>query len=251
MPLLGGLLSGGRGTYLGQPTGYIWTAVELGTAALFAAFAYAYLDIRCQQTPDVLPSEFWRVGRLFYHLVLMALLIAATGTDFREYTISDWITMPGLIFGVGAAALSGELQMMHIWVDWHYEVPGYQGPYRPEWMDQHRHLHGLAWSVFGAVVGAAASGLLRAIAKLLLGREAMGFGDITLMAMIGSFIGWQPVMFVLLIAPLCGIAGSLGVRLLTERTFVPFGPYLSAAAVIVLLSWLWVWLLVFTILNEG
>ncbi len=250
VPLVGAFLARGRGRYCGQPTGYWWPAVEIGTAALFAAFAYLYLDLKCQQTPDVVPGEFWRLGRLFYHLILILLLITATGTDFRDYTIPDWITIPGIIIGVAGAAISGDLQMMHVWVDWHYEVPGYQGPFRPEWMAQHRHLHGLAWSLCGIAVGTASSGIVRAVSKLLLGQEAMGFGDITLMAMIGSFIGWQPVLFVLLIAPLCGVAMSVAVRLLTERTFIPYGPYLSAATVVVLFTWRWLWMLQFPISQD-
>ena len=99
-------------------------------------------------------------------------------------------------------------------------------------------------------VGAALCGIVRVISKLLLGQEAMGFGDITLMAMIGSFIGWQPVLFVLLIAPLCGVAVSVAARLLTERTFIPYGPYLSAATVVVLFTWRWLWMLQFPISTD-
>jgi leader peptidase (prepilin peptidase)/N-methyltransferase len=60
--------------------------------------------------------------------------------------------------------------------------------------------------------------------------------------MIGSFLGWQPVVFVFLLAPMCGLAIGLFVRLFTSRTFVPYGPYLSAATVVVLFSWKWLWL---------
>ena len=46
-----------------------------------------------------------------------------------------------------------------------------------------------------ALVGMAAGGglvwLVRLIGGAALGREAMGFGDVTLMAMIGAFLGWQ------------------------------------------------------------
>jgi leader peptidase (prepilin peptidase)/N-methyltransferase len=70
----------------------------------------------------------------------------------------------------------------------------------------------------------------------------MGFGDVTLMAMIGSFLGWQPVVLVFLLAPLCGMAVSISVRLFTGRTFIPYGPYLGAAAFLVLVSWRWIWM---------
>ena len=61
--------------------------------------------------------------------------------------------------------------------------------------------------------------------------------------MIGSFLGWQPLVFVFLIAPICGIAMGLGVRIITNRTYIPFGPYLSLAAVVVLFAWRPLWML--------
>ena len=76
--------------------------------------------------------------------------------------------------------------------------------------------------------------LVRWLSSVVLGQESLGLGDVTLMAMIGSFLGWQPLVFVFLLAPLCGIAMGLGVRLVTNRTYIPFGPYLSMAAVVVL-----------------
>ena len=61
--------------------------------------------------------------------------------------------------------------------------------------------------------------------------------------MIGSFLGWQPVIFVIILAPLCAIFAGLAVRVVPGRNYIPFGPYLSLAAVIVLLSWRLLWML--------
>lgn len=244
IPLVGTFSTRRLRRYRGEPTGLWWPLVELGTGVLFAAFAFAYLDLHCQEIlPEVQPPRVWWIGRLFYHLVLISLLIAATGTDFRDYTISDWITVPGMLFGVAAATASGYLQMVHIWVDWNDSLTELYGPYLPEWIKAHEHLHGLAWSLCGLVAGGGLTWLVRALSKLILGHEAMGFGDVTLMAMIGSFIGWQPVLFVFLLAPLCGLAMSVLVRLATGRGFLPYGPYLSAATIVVLFAWRWIWLL--------
>jgi leader peptidase (prepilin peptidase)/N-methyltransferase len=49
---------------------------------------------------------------------------------------------------------------------------------------------------------------------------------------------------------LCGVVVSVAVRLLTERTFIPYGPYLSTAAVIVLFTWRWLWMLQFPISQD-
>ncbi|GIS60188.1 MAG: hypothetical protein CM1200mP2_24130 [Planctomycetaceae bacterium] len=87
-----------------------------------------------------------------------------------------------------------------------------------------------------------ATWLVRSVSGLVLGREALGLGDVTLMAMIGSFVGWQPVLFIFLLAPFCGLVVGLLARVLTNRPFVPYGPFLAAAASVVLLAWRWIWL---------
>ncbi len=64
-----------------------------------------------------------------------------------------------------------------------------------------------------ALVGMAAGGgliwLVRIIGGHALGREAMGFGNVTLMAMIGAFLGWQTCLIVFFLAPLAGLVLGL------------------------------------------
>ena len=144
--------------------------------------------------------------------------------------------------GIVGATLSGQLQMVHLWVDWNQEIPGIAGPYIPEWLDGHRHLHGLAWSLAGALCGAGVTWVVRFTSSRMLGREALGLCDVTLMGLIGSFLGWQPTIFVFLVAPLCGLATILPLRLLRKRTYVPYGPFLAAGTIVVLVSWKWLWL---------
>jgi len=243
IPVFGSLLAGKRNSYRGERIGRWWAMTELGTGVLFACFAVALLKYDCQATPMVQPSEFWRVGRLFYHLILISLLIAATGTDIRDYFILDSVTMSGMFIGLVGAFAAAELQMMHIWLDWNQEVASYQHPFFPAWIDSHRHLHGLAWSAAGMITGAGLTWLMRTAGKLVLGYEAMGLGDVTLMAMIGSFTGWQPVIFVIMFGSVCGLVGGILLPLFSTRRYIPFGPYLSAGAVIVLFSWRDIWML--------
>ena len=242
LPLLGPWLRGGKCENCQAAVELGRVRWELVTAVLLTAFAAAYLQYHCQKTPEVVPTEFWRYGRLLTHIVLIGLLLAATGIDYRVYLIPDSITLPGMAFALAAAFISGDLQMAHLWVDWNQEVPGLIGPGIPAWMASHQHLHGLAWSLTGLLAGGGITWLVRWIASTILGQEALGFGDVTLMAMIGSFLGWQPVIFVLALAPLCGVIGSLLLRLLARKTYVPFGPYLSVAAIVVMFTWRWLWM---------
>ena len=211
------------------------------SGCLFALGTFAIVALEGQRVHEVIPSEFWRVGRLLSHFVLLSLLITATATDLREYIIPDWITYPGTLLGVILATASGDAQLIHFWVDWNHPAVSVVGPEIPEWIKQHPHLHGLAWSLAGAVSGAGITWLSRLISSFVLGQEAMGLGDVTLMAMIGSFLGWQPMVFVFLLAPFCGIFVGLIVKTMVNRSYVPYGPYLSVAALIVMFFWKWIW----------
>jgi len=82
-------------------------------------------------------------------------------------------------------------------------------------------------------------------------REAMGQGDVKLLAAIGSFVGWKGILFCLPIAALAGSVFGVAAMLLGRRGLsarVPFGPFLSLAAVlwtqtgpqILALYWRWI-----------
>lgn len=213
------------------------------TGAILSGYFVAVFGLRMHSTSEVLPALLWKYGRAVGHLVLLVLLIEATVTDFREYIIPDQITVPGMIAGVLLATISGDTQLMHFWVDWNQAVAEIRGPYIPAWIGEHTHWHGFVWSMTGLVAGGGVTWLVRWLSSVVLGQESLGLGDVTLMAMIGSFLGWQPLVFVFLLAPLCGIVMGLGVRFITNRTYIPFGPYLSMAAVVVLFAWKPLWML--------
>lgn len=65
-------------------------------------------------------------------------------------------------------------------------------------------------------------------------REAMGFGDVKFMALIGAFLGWKAVFFTIFIASVSGTAISLPAKILRKDsplTRIPFGPYLALGAI--------------------
>jgi leader peptidase (prepilin peptidase) / N-methyltransferase len=66
-------------------------------------------------------------------------------------------------------------------------------------------------------------------------REAMGLGDVKLIAAIGAFVGWQGVLFTIPVAALLGCLFGAVAILLRHKSLsvrVPFGPFLSAGAVL-------------------
>ncbi len=84
--------------------------------------------------------------------------------------------------------------------------------------------------------------------KMVLPREAMGFGDVKFMAAIGAFLGWQATVFSLMASSIIGavVAGTLIAMGKRERSGqIPFGPYIAAAAVIWIFCGqrIWDWLL--------
>src|SRR5262249_29470547 len=154
--------------------------------------------------------------------------------------IPDEITITGMILGLGLATGVTNMQLMQVWVDWN-QVDFIRGPYIPDWIKSHPHWHGFIYSLAGLLIGAGITYAGRRVARCRHGMEARGFGDVRLMGMIGSFLGWQPMVFVFLLAPLVGIAVALTLRLAKQRHVVPYGPFLSAASVLVLFIWRWLW----------
>lgn len=137
--------------------------------------------------------------------------------------------------------------MMHLWVNWDAAVAGLRGPAIPEWIQGFHRMHGLAWSMAGLLMGASLTWLVRWLSHRILSYPALGLGDVTLMAMVGAFIGWQATLITLAISPLTGIVMGILIRLVTGRSFVAYGPYLALSAVLVTGTWRWLWADFFTL----
>lgn len=92
----------------------------------------------------------------------------------------------------------------------------------------------------GYLVGAALVWGTRILGTLLFGKEAMGLGDVHLLAAIGAVLGPGETVPVFFIAPFFGLAAALlmfGLSSMLKKHFqpIPYGPYLAGAAVVVMI----------------
>ena len=191
--------------------------------------------------------------RYLYHLVLIEALMVATFIDWDLTIIPDGVTFPATIVGVLGGFLSGQVYILPLWFQspelihllrpmftiWMH--PLLDGPALPAWFANWPHIHGLLVSLTGLVVGAGMVWTVRIIGQWILRQEAMGFGDVILMGMMGSFLGWQPTAIVFCLAPVCALAVVAVSLFFTRSREIPYGPYLSLAAVVVLLAFPTVW----------
>jgi leader peptidase (prepilin peptidase)/N-methyltransferase len=71
--------------------------------------------------------------------------------------------------------------------------------------------------------------------EIILPREAMGLGDVKLLAGIGAFFGWQATLFAMFLSAAVGSVVSLGLIALGKKAFsskIPYGPYIALGAVV-------------------
>ena len=134
--------------------------------------------------------------------------------SIRRQSASKWI---GLLAVVGALAIVGVWSLGNPW-----------------WPSLFTSLVGMAFG--GGLIWA-----VRIIGRQALGQEAMGFGDVTLMAMIGAFTGWQATLAIFFLAPVAAVFISVTQWILTRRRDIAFGPYLCLATLVLLLRWGSIW----------
>ena len=150
---------------------------------------------------------------LLIFMVLSAVLIVATFIDFEHYVIPDILTLPGIGLGLLLSFLYPSL--LHTFSRW----------------------EGLLNSVLGAFWGFVSLLVIGLLGTWVFKKEAMGGGDLKLLAMIGAFLGWRQVFLIIFISSLVGsIVGLTLVSLNLKKRleYIPYGPYLALGALIAL-----------------
>jgi leader peptidase (prepilin peptidase)/N-methyltransferase len=193
----------------------------------------------------------WLHWRYAYHMVLIEALLVASFIDLDLRIIPDGSTLPAMVIGIIGGGALAKVFLVPVWFQspsvqnqilisvpeaWHWPTVAW-----PAWITTYPYLHGLSVSLAGLVVGGGIVWAVRIVGHWVLRQEAMGFGDVVLMAMIGSFIGWQPVILVFFIAPMCALTVVAISFVFRRDREIPYGPYLSLATLILLLSWKHIW----------
>ncbi len=92
-------------------------------------------------------------------------------------------------------------------------------------------------SFLGLIAGGGSLLLVAVIGKWIFGKDAMGGGDIKIMAGVGTFIGWDKVLFAIFLACIIGSIVGICMMLLKKigrKQEIPFGPYLAISSFTVL-----------------
>jgi len=134
--------------------------------------------------------------------IFTAVLIVITFIDLDHQIIPDIITLPGIpIFFMAAIFV--------------VKIP---------WIE----------ALIGLLIGGGVLFTIALVYEFISKREGMGGGDIKLLAMIGGFLGWKSLIFILLFSSFSGAIIGIAAMIIKKQNMkyaVPFGPFLSAAAV--------------------
>lgn len=133
---------------------------------------------------------------------------------------------------MGLLALFGSLAIFAVW------LASSSPPAAPDFATPWR---ALLTSLVGMAFGGAIVWGVRIVGYLGLKQEAMGFGDVTLMAMIGAFLGWQSTIMVFFLAPFAAVIIAVLQVIITRRNDIAFGPYLCGGALALILMFPYLW----------
>jgi prepilin signal peptidase PulO-like enzyme (type II secretory pathway) len=99
----------------------------------------------------------------------------------------------------------------------------------------------LAGASLGYLVGGGLVWIVRILGSLAFGKEAMGMGDVHLLAAVGAALGWLDPVLAFFTAPFFGLAWVFAAAIFAKRKGVamalPFGPHLAAGSIVVLIAW--------------
>ena len=208
IPIISYLLLRGKCRRCGQPISWRYPLVELLNGLLFLWVI----------------AEFGLTGEGFLVMALCSSLLVITFIDLDHQIIPDVITLPGMVIGVAAAPFFMTALAEPLSLGLGRMIP-HTGPY----------VTGLLNSLMGLILGAAPLYVIGLLWEKLRKIEAMGGGDVKLMGMVGSFLGWKGAFLTIMLAAVAGSVIGITLILLKKHQadkVIPFGPFLAVGALV-------------------
>lgn len=227
IPLVSYILLRGRCRNCGRHISLRYPAVELLTGLLWFWFVW-----KLGVTPEAAKM-----------CVFASILVALTFCDLETRLLPDQLTKGGMWLGF---AFSLVVHVQDVTVN---AIPQIAFYLMGKQLNSRLILTGRLDSVAESVFGAAAPALLlwggAAVWGKLRGREMLGFGDVKLVAMVGSFLGLTAAMTTMLLGSVAGAVVGVAYILAAGKKFseyeLPFGTFLGLAGLAVALMGPW-WL---------
>ena len=140
--------------------------------------------------------------KLLAVFIFSAVLLVITFIDLDYQIIPDMLTLPGIPIFFLAAVFILKIDFLE--------------------------------ALLGLIIGGGTLFLISFGYRLFTKRDGMGMGDVKLLAMLGAFLGWKSLIFILFFSSLSG--SLIGIAIMVKekgnmKYAIPYGPFLSAAAI--------------------
>jgi leader peptidase (prepilin peptidase)/N-methyltransferase len=274
LPLISYLWLRGRCRTCGVAYGFRYFAVELLTALGFLGLFWLEVVANIHNWVALEERRFYIdfgyipwIGWITFlvHATLFSFLLTASICDLDRREVPPSLTLTGTVIGLAVALFfawpwpqtpaqamrairMAQAKMVEPHQEW-WLLPLDAGPASglypwpfwgplPAWAEPGGNWQtGLATGLLGLLVGTVLLRTVRTLFSRGLGSEALGLGDADLMMMVGSFMGWQPVVVAFFISPFAALPlAAIQVIVYGDRS-MPFVPALALASMTTLLAW--------------
>lgn len=154
-------------------------------------------------------------------------ITAADGVSPRKEVLRELLFLtPAIVLGVGGYVLAARIAAVKIPLE---GILGSEGGPAAE------HVRSAMGAVFGLLIGMAWVWGVRILGTLGFGKEAMGMGDVHILAGVGAVAGAKVATLTFFVAPLFGLLWALYLLLVRGKRELPYGPWLALGALAVML----------------
>lgn len=179
---------------------YLILKAKCRNCKILIPISYLLTEIITTLTSIIVAYKFGINYKLIFALLFTWTLILQALIDFKEYIIPDEITLPILWLGL-------IINKFEVFTD-------------------------LTSAVFGAIAGYLVFWIVYWVFKIVTGKEGLGYGDFKLLAMLGAWLGYNKLLFIIMLASTIGSIVGIGMIIYFKHDHnkpLSFGPYLAIA----------------------